>query len=471
MTSHFVIAAWPPPMHARNSGSSVHSRSMWQHHRPHDVTHVLPTEPYTSSMTSYICFEDLEASVPLAQLRPSVAFSRCAAHLPHDVDQLHGDELVRSMEIALTVHSKARVVLQCWVLLIMRRQVDARHEKDALYNRLQNTTVSPQEKIRYRRGAMLLCHLLTEREQAEADSLLDRYLVDFFFPWSSAVNERGDTFYLQADGASVVHWVQQALDYKQQNDRRITSAEWLKLNRPASISSPTPSPSAPLLNVPTPNVRHTRSKSMASPLNPPSAPTWTPLLRGQQRRKRRLIVGGDARLELRTLSAVVERWAKRLRTELLHAALVDDKDKIRQVAEALLAPPLQSAGVGDELCTEETVNESADDSSDDSSADEDDDSEESEHSNDNEDSAQLPHANECAVCEAEPKKMEQVWNLTCRHGFCGDCMLARLSQRERRCMYCRAKIVQVIDENGLVFQHYDWTKWWTKRHQEEQNGG
>ena len=126
----------------------MHSRSMWQHHRPHDVTHVLPTEPYTSSMTSYTCFEDLEASVPLAQLRPSVAFSRCAAHLPHDVDQLHGGELVQSLEITLTVHSKARVVLQCWVLLIMRRQVDARQEKDALYDRLQNTAVSPQEKIR-----------------------------------------------------------------------------------------------------------------------------------------------------------------------------------------------------------------------------------------------------------------------------------------------------------------------------------
>ena len=56
--------------------------------------------------------------------------------------------------------------------------------------------------------------------------------------------------------------------------------------------------------------------------------------------------------------------------------------------------------------------------------------------------------------------MEQVWNLSCRHGFCGDCMLARLSQRERRCMYCRAKIVRVVDASGRVYQHYDWTKRW-----------
>jgi hypothetical protein len=42
----------------------------------------------TSTMASYTCFEELEASVPLTQLRPSVAFARCAAQLPDDVDQL-----------------------------------------------------------------------------------------------------------------------------------------------------------------------------------------------------------------------------------------------------------------------------------------------------------------------------------------------------------------------------------------------
>ena len=67
-------------------------------------------------MAAYSSFEELEASVPLRQLRPSAAFSRCASHLPADVDQLHGDELVVSLERALTIHSKARVVLQCWVL-------------------------------------------------------------------------------------------------------------------------------------------------------------------------------------------------------------------------------------------------------------------------------------------------------------------------------------------------------------------
>jgi hypothetical protein len=130
------------------------------------------------------------------------------------------------MEIALTVHSKARVVLQYWALLIMRRRVDARHEKDALYDRLQNTTVGPQEKVLYWRGAMLLCHLLIERDQAESHSLLDRYLVDFFFfPWSAAVKEK-DASYLQAD---VVHWVRQAglhVAERPQDDRgRVAEAE------------------------------------------------------------------------------------------------------------------------------------------------------------------------------------------------------------------------------------------------------
>jgi hypothetical protein len=67
-------------------------------------------------MTSYPCFEYPEASVPLSQLRPSVVSGRCAAHLQYDVDELHGEELVTSMEIARSIHSKARVVLRCWVL-------------------------------------------------------------------------------------------------------------------------------------------------------------------------------------------------------------------------------------------------------------------------------------------------------------------------------------------------------------------
>ena len=70
--------------------------------------------------------------------------------------------------------------------------------------------------------------------------------------------------------------------------------------------------------------------------------------------------------------------------------------------------------------------------------------------NDSNDNCPPQHVNECSVCEAEPKRMEQVWNVGCRHGFCGDCMLARLSQRERRCMYCRAQIVRVVDASGTV---------------------
>ena len=132
------------------------------------------------------------------------------------------------------------------------------------------------------------------------------------------------------------------------------------------------------------------------------------------------------------------------------------------MAEDLQAPPLQGGGLGVGVGVEETTESGDDSSDDDEEDDEDDNNEDTEHSNDNEDSASQP---ECAVCESEPKKVEQVWNLSCGHGFCGGCMLARLSQRERRCMYCRSKIVQVIEGNGQVFQHYDWTRSWARRHQ------
>ena len=84
--------------------------------------------------------------------------------------------------------------------------------------------------------------LLIEREVAEADSLFDRYLIDFYFPWSSAVNDRDDTFYLQTD---VVRCARQALNYFKQNDTRMTAARWLELSR--SSSSPVPPVSVPLV--------------------------------------------------------------------------------------------------------------------------------------------------------------------------------------------------------------------------------
>jgi hypothetical protein len=433
-------------------------------------------------MRPYTSFEELEASVPLSQLRPSAAFGLCAAHLPPDVDSLHGDDLVSSLESALSIHSKARVVLQCWVLLIMRRRVDARCEKDALYARLQQTAVSPQEKIRYRRGAMLLCHLLVEREAAEANSLLDRYLVDFFFPWSSAVNDKDDAYYLQGD---VVHWVRQALDYLKQNGNKMTAAKWSELICSSASLTPlaagshdAPLPRSPRQDPlhslaalattataafePTPLAPRTRSQDSDRGLSDPplcfpthheTRPSST------QRRKKRRSTGASSELE--TLKKTIEVWAKRLRRQLLRAARVDDKAQIRQVANELQAPPLAGKA---ERCEDEVDSEHESDragDSDDGQRRADHPSTSTDGSDDSDNSSSLPeHLNECSVCEAEPKRMEQVWNVSCRHGFCGECMLARLSQRERKCMYCRTKITQVVDASGQVYQHYDWTRWW-----------
>ena len=82
---------------------------------------------------------------------------------------------------------------------------------------------------------MLLCHLLIEREAAEDDFLLDHYLTSFYFPWSSTINDRDDTFYLQAN---VVDRVRQALDYLRQNGTRITATAWLGRNQPAPLPAP-----------------------------------------------------------------------------------------------------------------------------------------------------------------------------------------------------------------------------------------
>ena len=53
-------------------------------------------------------------------------FGRCATHLPHDIDRLHGDALVQSLHNALIILHKARVVLSCWLSLLVRPCLDAR---------------------------------------------------------------------------------------------------------------------------------------------------------------------------------------------------------------------------------------------------------------------------------------------------------------------------------------------------------
>ena len=460
------------------------------------------------SMTAYTSFEELESCVPLAQLLPSVAFGRCAAHLPHDVDSLQGDELIQSLEIALSIHSKARVVLQCWVLLILRRRAGMRHEKDALYDRLQLTPVNPQEKMRYRRGAMLLCHLLVERDAVTGSpdsSLLDRYLVDFYFSWSSAVNEQDDAFYLQGDGAAVL-WVRQALDHLDQNGSKMTAMRWLQLSRsptstsaafePPVASFPEPPPldsldtllsaSVSVELAPTPlalrtrrskGSDHTLPTTAAAPNPPPASstvlqrtvappPSTASLEKKKKKQKRRR---ADAFTELNSLRVAVERWAKRLHRQLLAAALTNDQQKIRRVAEQLRAPPLlrKAAKHTRERCTvdkdhaaeqedgrdndEETSPASVDQSSSASAA---------PSASTDSSSHALTRPNECTVYAEEPARMEQVWNVSCKHGFCGHCMHARLSQRERKCMGCRESITQVVDQNGQVFHHFEWTRRW-----------
>ena len=481
-------------------------------------------------MTSYASFEELEASVPLSQLRPSVAFSRCSAHLPYGVDQLRGDELVQSLEAALVLHSKARVVLQCWVLLIMRRGVDgARHEKDALYARVQQRAVTPQERTRYRRGAMLLCHLLIERAGAAVASLLDRYLVDFYFPWSTAVNDRDDAFYLQAD---VVRWVREALEYMDQNGEKMAAARWLELSRssvsPTAATGAFPSAaqtmaqaSAPqrassgreseVSSGPTvertspPQVSGTSERSSISLSHQPvrasiATQHWSPppsIAYGKRRRvgttQRTTAVNSTitsetaAYRELETLKEAIEQWARRLRRRLLRAARTGDTERIRQIADELQAPPLQGCDAGDDRGEPQTDGSSSnDDDVDDDSADDDgkDDDQpptrkpragRSLVTTDSDSSIDSPVPSKtpdyCTVCEEEPKRVEQVWNGSCQHGCCGVCMLAWLSQRKRQCMQCRAKILQVVDGSGEVFHHYDWTKWWKRRVQAEHGAG
>jgi hypothetical protein len=62
---------------------------------------VVMIDAVASGMTSYTSFEELEETVPLSQLRPLVAFGRCAAYLPHDV---RGAEVWDVARVGVIVH-------------------------------------------------------------------------------------------------------------------------------------------------------------------------------------------------------------------------------------------------------------------------------------------------------------------------------------------------------------------------------
>lgn len=78
---------------------------------------------------------------------------------------------------------------------------------------------------------MLLYHLLTKPRR----TLYSTAIVDYYFRWSSALNDRDDAFYLNAN---VVYWLRQALDYLKQNGNKMTAARWLELSRSSLLSAP-----------------------------------------------------------------------------------------------------------------------------------------------------------------------------------------------------------------------------------------
>ena len=175
--------------------------------------------------------------------------------------------------------------------------------------------------------------------------------------------------------------------------------------------------------------------------------------------------------ELESLKHEVQLWAKRLRRQLLRAVRTDDKRQIRSVADKLQAPPLASKARKRAVarCNKDAEQHFSDDVEDDCTAGEDgDESASGVHrrsaSGDSISNGIMPNASgdedECAVCAEEPSRLEQVWGASCRHGACGECMFTHLSGRAKECMHCRAKLTRVVDENGKVYQHYEWVRWW-----------
>jgi hypothetical protein len=277
-TSHFTA-----PSHSHLVHALVPPESDSSSHRSHLV---LPPDPASSSTVPCVHTNDtmddnerwrqLESRIPAEQLLPSVAFSVCcpsserASHL----DQLQGEHFVASLLHALWVQSKARTILECWCILMMRSRLQDERKKDELYDLLLSgsppqissvqlqvhtvdekeaeqgldegtdsnttgTTLVPirprskaqqeaekKQKTRWKRGVVVLAHLLIDRAQHGSPSLLDAYLDQVFFPWSVATEQKLG-FLLSPE---VIKWIEAARTYFAQKRNKIDRKQWLELS-------------------------------------------------------------------------------------------------------------------------------------------------------------------------------------------------------------------------------------------------
>ena len=148
--------------------------------------------------------------------------------------------------------SKARSILECWCILMMRCRLEDERKKDEVYDLLLSgppaKTTSAQlrlvggdesepddvpdrvtaviesdvvstrhrsksqreadkkQKARWKRGAVVLAHLLIDRAQHGGTSLLDTYLDEVYFPWSVATEQTLDSLL----SSRVIGWIQEA---------------------------------------------------------------------------------------------------------------------------------------------------------------------------------------------------------------------------------------------------------------------
>ena len=222
-------------------------------------------------------WRQLESQIPAEQLLPSVAFSVCcpSADRASRLDLLRGADFVHSLLSVLWVQSKARNILECWCILMMRSRLDDERKKDGVYDLLlsgppvkassvqlrivgedgsdepepENETnhatamsepdvvstrhksknqreADKKQKVRWKRGVVVLAHLLIDRAQHGETSLLHTYLDQVFFSWSVATEQKLD-FLLSS---RVIAWIQEARTHFTLKHSKIDRKGWAALS-------------------------------------------------------------------------------------------------------------------------------------------------------------------------------------------------------------------------------------------------
>ena len=169
---------------------------------------------------------DLEQLIPAEQLVPSQALKTFYApglddtHSQigpvlafNDLDSLYGPDLIAQLSLLQRYNAGHAALLSCVITIIQRRAAGDEKERRQIF--LTSCKINHLNATRFRRGLLLACQLLIQRDNVNkvSKSWLNRYARTGFFPWSAVYSQSEARL---ADSALCDEWMASGWAYYSQ---------------------------------------------------------------------------------------------------------------------------------------------------------------------------------------------------------------------------------------------------------------